>query len=82
MGADQNEMACQALVQLVTDYLDGSLPPDDVRRFEDHLGNCPGCRNYLDQIRETVRLSGHLRTKDVDPEILDRLLDAFRDWNN
>jgi anti-sigma factor RsiW len=47
-------MTCQELVELVTDYLEGALPPEDAARFEAHVGSCPGCEAYLEQIRTTI----------------------------
>jgi len=74
------EMPCNELVELVTDYIEGRLPPRDVKRFEDHLEICDGCRTYLDQMRETIGALGHLPEKSITPEARDRLLEAFRTW--
>ena len=73
-------MTCQELVELVTDYLDGALPPAELARFESHVASCDGCRAYLEQIRVTIRLSGTLRPEQLDPAQKDALLEAFRDW--
>ncbi|MBP1692587.1 MAG: anti-sigma factor, partial [Chloroflexi bacterium] len=53
-------MTCQQFVELVTDYLEGSLSPEDRARFEAHLAVCDGCEIYLEQIEETIRLTGKL----------------------
>jgi hypothetical protein len=50
-----DEFACQDLVELVTDYLDGVLPPDRQREVETHLAGCDGCVEYIRQIGLTVR---------------------------
>jgi anti-sigma factor RsiW len=73
-------ITCQELVELVTDYLDGALPPGTREAFEAHLGVCPGCVTYVDQMRETVRLTGALTEEQLDPAVRDQLLAAFRDW--
>jgi anti-sigma factor RsiW len=73
-------MTCKELVELVTDYLEGRLSPEDVRRFEEHLELCPGCATYVDQIRETVAVAGRLRDEDLPPGAADALLAEFRDW--
>lgn len=75
-------ITCKELVELVTDYLEGTLPPEDVVRFEEHLQICPYCVTYLEQIRETVRLSGALREEQLEPSARDELLAAFRDWKS
>jgi anti-sigma factor RsiW len=76
------ELSCQELVELVTDYLEGALAPADRERFEDHLADCEGCENYLMQMRRTVELVGALREEDLGPETRDALLAAFRDYRS
>jgi Major Facilitator Superfamily/Putative zinc-finger len=52
---EQDEFACKELVELVTDYLDGALPPELKDRFHTHLTGCDGCVEYVRQIGLTVR---------------------------
>ena len=74
------QLSCQELVELVTDYLDGALSPRDRERFDGHIAGCDYCRDYLEQIRVTIRLSGALRPEELAPEAEAALLEAFRDW--
>ena len=74
-------MNCNELVELVTEYFDGSLPPRDRERFEEHLADCVGCTNYVAQMCHTIELTGTLTTDDVDPDAADQLLSAFRTFN-
>jgi len=71
---------CSELVELVTDYLDGSLDLETRARFERHLLECEGCEKYLQQFRVTIKTLGRIRTDQLDPQFRDRLLTAFRDW--
>lgn len=73
-------MSCKELVELVTDYLEDALPPAERARFEEHLGICPGCVTYVEQIRATVLTVGTLREEQIPPQTRDELLAAFRDW--
>jgi len=75
-----SELTCAELVELVTAYLEGALPADERVRFEQHLVMCEGCIAYLDQMRETVRLTGTLREEHLDDHARDALLHAFRTW--
>jgi predicted anti-sigma-YlaC factor YlaD len=77
-----NNLTCQELVELVTDYLEGALSPHDLDRFERHLVGCRDCRNYLAQMRQTIRTLGYLSEETIDPMARDELHDAFRDWKN
>lgn len=74
------ELTCKELVEVVTDYLEDRLPTEKRILFEEHVSFCSWCRTYLEQMRETVRLTGSLREEDLEPEARDKLLDLFRDW--
>ena len=50
------ELTCQELVELVTAYIEGALPPDEHALFEAHLAVCRGCTAYLEQMRQTISL--------------------------
>jgi anti-sigma factor RsiW len=80
MPLPPDDLPCQELVELVTDYLEDRLPDDLRRRFDAHLTGCSGCRNYLDQMRLTIRALGELPPEAIEPGMKDRLLAAFRDW--
>lgn len=77
---DVGELSCSELVELVTDYVEGVLPAEERMRFEQHVMICEGCTNYLEQMRETIRLTGMLREADLAPEARAELLMTFRDW--
>jgi predicted anti-sigma-YlaC factor YlaD len=74
------QLTCKQLVELVTDYLEGALPLWDRRRFDEHLTACPYCRIYLEQMRQTIRVLGHLPEETIPPEALEALLARFRGW--
>jgi anti-sigma factor (TIGR02949 family) len=74
------QLSCQEIVELVTEYLEGTLPRAERRAFEQHLAGCPHCTNYLDQMRQTIKLTGRLTEEALDPELRSRILDAFRDF--
>lgn len=80
MGSVNAEMTCRELVELVTAWLDGALPVADRARFDAHLDDCPYCRVYIEQMRQTSRLLGELSEDSVDPVARDALLACFRDW--
>ena len=74
------EMACHELVELVTTYLEGALPPEERDRFEAHRQGCLGCRAYVSQVRLTVASLGQLQpSADEDPSAEQgRILELFR----
>ena len=76
----RRELACAEVVEVITDYLEGRLSARDRRRFEAHLTGCDGCDAYLEQMRQTIKLSGRLREEDIPERTRNVLLDAFRKW--
>jgi anti-sigma factor RsiW len=74
------ELTCQELVEIVTQYLEGSMPAGERLRFDEHLAVCPGCTAYLDQMRQTIRLTGRLVEDALESAARDALLETFRDW--
>jgi len=73
---------CRELVELVTDYLEDTLSPEQHARFEEHLSECGGCRNYIVQMKETIHLTGTLSEEDITPEAEEELLRVFRNWKD
>jgi anti-sigma factor RsiW len=74
------QLSCQELVELVTDYLEGVLPAAERARFDAHLAICKGCRRYVEQMRVTLRVTGELTPESLSPEAEGALLSAFRAW--
>jgi anti-sigma factor RsiW len=77
---DVQGLSCQELVELVTDYLEDALPPDERQRFEGHLAECGNCQEYLAQMRATIELTGELSPASLSQEAEEALLAAFRSW--
>ena len=74
------EIVCQQWVEMVTDYLEGALPPDLQDAADRHLAACPHCREYLEQMRRTIGVAGHLGDEDVADDVVDALAAAFREY--
>ena len=73
------DIACIEIVELLTDYLEGALPPDEVAAVDAHLQACAACRTYLAQMRSTIRALGSVPVETLSDEAYDTLLAAFRD---
>ena len=73
-------IACHELVELVTEYLENALVPRQRARLEAHLDDCAGCREYLEQMRQTIRVLGRIEVDSIEPAMRDRLLHVFREW--
>lgn len=80
MAKSTDHLSCQEVVELVTDYLDKALPPEEAALLEQHGTFCEGCVLYVEQINKTVEALDEVREEDISPEAKDRLMRAFRDW--
>ena len=73
-------ITCQELTEVLTDYLEGVMSPEDVARFDAHLAVCDGCVTYVEQMRTAIRTVHALRPAEVEATVPDDLLAAFRAW--
>ena len=64
----------------MSDYLDGQLTTHDRDRLEAHLGECPHCSEYLDQLRVTIAALGRAGPEALDADALDELVGLYRRW--
>jgi anti-sigma factor RsiW len=80
MIVNPDDLSCQELVELVTDYFEDQLAPSVRTRFEMHLSYCAPCRVYLAQMRATARLAGRLSEETLPTGSKEALLAAFRGW--
>jgi predicted anti-sigma-YlaC factor YlaD len=71
-------VTCQQVVELVTDYLEGELDHGTRADLEAHLGLCPGCSLYFEQMRRTIDQLGHVPVETLSAQAQDELLAAFR----
>jgi len=76
----RREVVCQQAVELVTDYLEGKLPPSARRRFERHLAGCPHCTEYLAQMRATIALTGRITPDDLSEQMRADFTELYRQW--
>jgi anti-sigma factor RsiW len=79
-GGRQPGLTCAEVVELVTDYLEGALADGERARFEEHLAACDGCTSYVEQIRLTIEVVGHVEPDDLSDAAKAELLAAFGDW--
>ena len=75
----RREVVCQQWVELVTAYLDGSLPKRLHKAIDRHLAGCDACTGYLAQFRRTIELHQALPDEPVPDDLLDALTRAFED---
>ena len=79
-GGEDDDITCQELVELVTDYLEAVLPEPQRERLEAHLAECPYCEEYVAQMRQAIDALGELRVEMISRERQQQLMEAFRGW--
>jgi len=73
-------LVCRDAVELVSDYLDGTLSRRQRRRLEKHLAQCDACSAYPDQMRATIAASGTVGPEDLPSEVVEGLVNLFRQY--
>ena len=73
-------LSCKEIVELVTEYLEGSMSAERRLGFEEHIAICPPCRNYFDQFRHTVELGKTIEEDKLPADVRDALVEVFRGW--
>lgn len=79
-NVNQNQLNCQEVVELVTDYLEQALVPEMQAQFEEHIAECPGCDTYLAQVQQTIMMLRKLSELQMFPESKQELLEIFQNW--
>jgi anti-sigma factor RsiW len=75
-------VTCRQVVELMTDYIEGTLSAADRARFEEHIAGCDGCRAYLAQLRTTKQVVGQLADEPIPESVETELIKAFRNWRS
>jgi predicted anti-sigma-YlaC factor YlaD len=81
MNMKEKEVVCRDVVELATDYLEGALLEPLKSLLEEHLEECDGCVEYLEQLQQTV---GVLRSlggeQSFERKAWEELKEIFRRW--
>jgi anti-sigma factor RsiW len=71
-------LRCRDVVELLNDYLDGTLRGAAREEVERHLVACDGCVAFVQQLRLAIDLAARIEPDDVPDHVMDQLLRAFR----
>ena len=71
-------VSCKEVVELITDYLEGRLSEERRADVEAHLELCDPCVVYIEQMRQTIDVLGHVPLETLSDDAKSTLLDAFR----
>jgi anti-sigma factor RsiW len=72
-------VTCKEFILFLMVYLESSLPSAKRQEFDEHLAECPECREYMESYKLTGKLSRSAMcdNQDVPAEVPKRLVDAI-----
>jgi anti-sigma factor RsiW len=73
MGDSSPEIDCRECVDILADYVDGTLPKPEAELLEWHLEGCAPCVAFVNTYRGTVDAARRLREVKLPPEIRETL---------
>jgi len=74
-----SRLTCRELIEFLDDYVEQRLASAERARFDDHLGRCAACRQYLTGYQGTLRAVALASAPDAGapPEVPDELVAAI-----
>jgi anti-sigma factor (TIGR02949 family) len=69
---------CKESIDLLLDYLDGTMSDEQARHLEEHLTACPPCIDFLRTYRATPGLCRRALQKQMPEELSQRLKEFLR----
>lgn len=71
-------LTCKTCIDLLCDYLDGTLPEEESKALESHLAACPPCVTFVNTYRSTGRWCRKALQTELPPELGDKLTAFLR----
>ena len=72
------DLACASGVELLMDYLEGTLPAGIRADLEAHVAGCPRCTAFVASYRETPRILREASAVTLPPDLEESLLRFLR----
>ena len=69
---------CQSGVELLMDYLEGTLAPDIRAALEQHVVGCARCRAFVESYRKAPGVLRNATATTLPPELARKLQDFLR----
>jgi len=76
---DSSDLECRQIAELLTDYVEGRLPPATTELIDWHMDGCAPCVAFLNTFRSTLKAVRQLpEPPPVPSELRHRLLAVLR----
>ena len=67
-------ITCQQILKALTEYLEGDLPPEEEREFEQHMQDCGSCHAFFRTYEKASELARQtLRENEIPKELQERV---------
>jgi anti-sigma factor (TIGR02949 family) len=73
-----NKKSCRETIDLLMDYLEGRLSPQDHEALKNHFADCPPCLAFVRSYQETPRILRKATEIHLPPEMESRLQKYLR----
>ncbi len=74
MPEQPSNLDCRECMELLSDYVDGSLPKHRAEVLEWHLEGCAPCVSFVNTYKGTVDAARRLRETTLPPELQQKLV--------
>jgi predicted anti-sigma-YlaC factor YlaD len=72
------EIECRQIAELLSDYLDGTLPGRTRELIDFHIDGCPPCVAFINTYRGTIEAARNLAETPIPPELKKRLVAVLK----
>jgi anti-sigma factor RsiW len=70
-------VTCRDFAEFLLEYVEGELPAEARRRFDDHMAICPDCVQYLQHYTETIKAGRLALADDLPADVPEGLVTAI-----
>jgi hypothetical protein len=67
-------MDCSKIEQWMSEFVEESLPAEEMEHVTKHLETCPECSSLLSEIRSSISLCQSYPTLEMDPDFVEKIL--------
>jgi len=74
----QRDKSCRGLVNLLCDYVEGDLVPEESEEIDAHMNECPPCLAFLNTYQKTTELCRSIQPEDLPQDLKEKLLEIMK----
>lgn len=72
-------VTCEECIEVLVDYVDGSMDAMTVQAFEAHFSDCPPCTDFLRTYKTTITVSKKVLDEPIPDAVSTRLRSFLRE---